>query len=230
MSSRPLPLSQPPRIVRTVAVFALGLLLVANGLYLYPAGNPAERVSVYEAREVGDAAPGALPDDAVEGVLDCNYVAVESRDCALVRYVRTEGPLRVETDADVDGRAADHRFVAANGSVFRPTARVEGDTLVLGLDRVPPERARRALATAYGDASPAARTAIEEGRVRTTASVGERYVAHEGTYYVLSRVRTVEETRRWGIESPPPAQVALLRLVGWLGGLALVWTAGRRAS
>ncbi|MFB6256756.1 MAG: hypothetical protein ABEH58_08560 [Haloplanus sp.] len=198
MSSRPLSPSGPPRVVWTVLVFALGFLLVANGAYLFPEGGEAGRRYVYESHAANDAGIGELPDGVAGEVVDCNHVAVGSRTCAVVRHVRTEGPLRVETDADLGPTFADYRFVAANGSAFRPTARIDGGTLVLGLDRIAPERARRALATEYDDVGSAARTAVNEGRVRTAAPIpaDERYVVRSGSYYVIERDRMVTVSAR----------------------------------
>lgn len=221
MSSRPLPPTGPPRIALTALVFVVGLLLVANGAYLQPEDGETGRRYVYEASAVKDADVGELPEGVTGAVVNCNTVAVDSRTCAVVRHVRTDGPLRVETDADIGPAFTDYRFVAANGSVFRPTARVANGTLVLGLDRVAPGTARRALAAEYGEVSDPARTAVADGEVRTTTPIpaDERYVVREGRYYVIERDRVVT------VSTP---NVWPLRIAGWLGGLALVWAAGRR--
>lgn len=231
MNIRPIPLSGPPRVGRTAVVFVLGLLLVANGAYLYPQNAPSDRTTVYEARSVGDPDPGTLPDEATDSIVDCNYVAVESQACAVVRRIRSDGPLRVETDADLGPTFTDYEFVAADGEVFRPDPRVENDTLVLDLSPAAPDAVRRSLATDYGEAAEPVRTAVAEGRVRTAATVpsDQRFVSRNGTYYVVERVRSFEESTRWGLSAPPAEQVFLLRVGGWVGGLALVWWAGRRA-
>ncbi|WP_049937785.1 hypothetical protein [Haloplanus natans] len=218
--SRPLTPSDPPRIVRTVVVFALALLLIAAGSVLQPDGG-TDRRYVYEAHVVDGVDPGELPDGVVGNVRDCNYVAVESGACAVVREIRTDGAIRIETDADVGPEFFEYEYVSASGRTFRPVVRTDGATLVLDLERVDPKRARRVLAAGYGDVSDAARTAVADGQVRTVEPIprDERYVVRNGTYYAIERDRTVEASER-------PAWP--LRLAGWLGGLALVWYAGRR--
>lgn len=206
----------------------MGCLLVANGAYLYPDGNPTGDVFVYEAREAGTEPLSSVSNR----VVGCRFAAAESLPCILARQVLTDGPIRFEVEADPGFGFTDYRYLEVDGSVYRPAPHVTNDTLVLGFEAVDDERVRRNLTTELSLASDPVRAAVADGRVRTAEPIpdDERYVRDDGTYYRIELVRSGEERTSWGLSSPPVEQILLLRVGGWVLGLALVWTAGRRVA
>ncbi|WP_136716926.1 hypothetical protein [Halorientalis salina] len=134
-----------PYSVRRIALLALiGLLGVTNSLWLLP--NEGEPQYTYERAEIsvengsityrGDSmwAFGHANDLAD---VDCQRVDGESRVCGFDRYLRSNGPVAVETDTASDERPA---FVELDGRYYE-RIRTENETVTTyDVERVTPDQ------------------------------------------------------------------------------------------
>jgi hypothetical protein len=204
----------------------LGLVLLANPVYAYPAGvtgqfvYDAERVDISEPREPG------LTLVRAGNVVQCPA----DRECVLEGRIRENGSVTTEDAADV-GRDGRYRVVFFDEGYYAPTATSEGDldgSVTYGHEPLSEREAlaRTALDTdTLGHASPTARRAVDHGTVVTDGPVPEAtrnlVVRDDGNYYTV-------ELRRYDRNGTARWDGVAARLAGFGGGALLLLGARRR--
>lgn len=227
---------------RALLLFALGLLLVLNPVYLYPGGVPYEETNTYRAERV-DSLEVAIDHGGIypSRVLDCSD-GILYRECVLAHQVGYDGTWRVDAGAavhledDDHGLYADYEYVLFSEGVARPNATVENGSVVLTLEASNETAVMAEYAADFEDLPEVGKRAIRDGSATTTrrfhrpdtpepvVSEARRFVDDGGTFYVIERVpRGVSPVLpRWLFDG--------LRFGGVLGGAGLAFYArGRHA-
>lgn len=204
---------------RAALLAILGVVLIAGTPLAVPAEDTTERVYTYEAETAGE--PDYHPRFA-----DCSWHPMQSRECAVARYLADGNTITLEAETGVsDLFGAEYEFVDVPEGYYRPVSTVENHTVVLGLEPVPFETVQRELAV-DADQWPAAVSAIENGTGTTTEELPETYLEHDGEVYQLRlRADDVRETNPIK-RVLPDWSVGLVRSLGYLGGFAALWYSG----
>jgi hypothetical protein len=194
-----------------------------------PGGVGHETVAVYEARETREP--------RTDEVASCDFYPLQSRDCAVANYLAEGNTIRYDVAADGatanDDLALSYDYVQTYGNDwYRPASLTENETLVLGLEPVTRERVLSDLSEEWDEARPVVRRAVENGTARTT-DIHEPdprttyYVERDDEFYTIRLVGEESVPTGWGWKAPPDWLVDLLRIGGWLDGVATLVTAGR---
>lgn len=224
---------------RALLLFAVGILLALNPVYLFPGGVPYQEAVTYRAERVENP----LYEDVypVEAVLDCSG-PMHHRECVQATRVGYDGTLRVDTDREVhlpdDGQGlySVYEYVHFDSGYARPNATVENGTLVLSFEPVAERAVMDRYAASYESLPPVAKRAVRNGTATVTRWSSSRddveprlddhqeFVNRNGTFY---RVNAYTGASRPVV---PPWLFGLLRVGSVLGGAALAFVArGRHA-
>lgn len=165
---------------RPLLTMAVGVLLVASPLYLFADSGTVTRT--FEAKRVTPAEDLPLVDIA------CTFSF--HRSCALDRLVLSNcGELRIPVDGARQVGGWETRHARHSSGLYRRTARLEGDSLVLELERVSPREVFAVEAVPASSLDPVVRRTVAEGTATTTRPVDERVlsvvVAYDGAYYTV---------------------------------------------
>lgn len=199
---------------------------------MYPNGVSYDYTATYEAEQT-DLIPSEAWGRTAAGLdyTDCGRST--TRLCAFSTYVADEGAVRVDTGAEPPLYGHDY-VTLTDDRHYRTTERVENGSLVVGLEPVDRERLRLLLAVNYSDTHGVVRSAVENGTATRSVPLDEReylpertYVDRNGTVYEVAIVESHWTPTGWGWKAPSQPVVDLLRLSGWLAGVALLVQAGR---
>ncbi|WP_255198302.1 hypothetical protein [Halorarius litoreus] len=209
-----------------------GLVLLANGAWAYPNEVSYDYTVTYEAEQTD-----LVPDDewgrtaAGLDYKDCERST--TRLCVFSTYVADEGPVRVDSEAEPPLYGHDYLTLSDNRH-YRTVERVENGSLVVDLEPVDRERLRRLLAVNYSETHGVVRSALDNGTATRTVPLDDReylpertYVDRNGTVYEVAVVESHREPTGWGWKAPSEQVVDVIRLSGWLGGVALLVRAGQ---
>lgn len=224
---------------RSLLLFALGLILVLNPVYVFPNGVPYEEQITYRAERIDRVGEThrKLPTSAV---LDCRG-PISHRECVQAHRVGYDGRVLVENETRValedeeTGLYVGYEYVRFDRGYTRPTASVEGGNLVLSYDPVSQKRVLSEYATPFGSLPPLGKRAIRNGSASTTRRFADfddvepfvideeqRIVNRSGTFYRIDLERKVSDRQF------PPWILGVVRIVGVIGGAGLMVFAGRR--
>lgn len=212
----------------------LGVLLLANGLYVYPENVSYERE--YEAiAEPIHEEEWPTGQFGITTIRECAG-GVDSEDCALVRHLAEQGKIRVEQPGDVDERVTNEseqlpEFFYLDDGYYQRTASVADGTLVVSMEPIDRERVLRTAAENASEVRDVYRHAVVNGTVRTDDELHRsRLLVADGDriYQVRTSGPIRGEVTGWGWKEPGQDVIRLLRLFGWVGGIGLLWYAGYR--
>ncbi|MFC3476672.1 hypothetical protein [Halobacterium litoreum] len=213
---------------RALLLGVLGVLLLVGGATVSGSGH--ETVYEYGAVEAGEPS-GHLQ----VNVADCDWRPLQSRDCAVARYLGNGNEIRLDNETAISETVLANEwrydYVDLRDGFYRPTTTYRNGTLVLGLERVPTERAMAAAAVNITEPNEDLHRAIEGGTFTSTEEVPEyrRYFQHDGDYY---RLRTVATERRdtGSLSFLPGYARAPARLLAGAVGAALLWRGGEASE
>jgi hypothetical protein len=231
------------RGTRAALLVVAGLVLLANGAWLYPGDVTYDHRYTVTTTDRADL-------DVTPRVAACDLRPLGSRTCVVANHLADGGVLRytperpdaLADDGEGTGDEDDtgwltsrFDYVVTYGQAYhRPTARVVNGTVRLRLDRVSRERVLRAVSADVDAVPPYVATAVREGETtHVTASrlEGRSYLVESAEGFHTVRVRPSGRVPAgWGWRAPPGWVVDLLRLAGWLGGAGLLVRAGRVAG
>ncbi|MFC7200775.1 hypothetical protein [Halospeciosus flavus] len=179
--------SRPTKVLLAIG---LGTLLLVNPAFALPVDQT--ETYTYAAQEIDDAhdAETTLSFDA--RVLDCHQ---ESRHCLFERGAMSNST-RVPAGDYPDTNPANYRFVRLDSEFYRPTARIENESYVLGLENVTGQTVLDSLARHDEQGLPdLAEHVLAEGRASTTIDWRREplydeplLVESNGSYYVVQMV------------------------------------------
>lgn len=219
-----------PQYRRALLLFVLGVALLANPLYLYPDDVSYESVYTYEAMPTD-----RVPDQTHHGVdvLDCDWHPIRAQRCVVARAMargdRVELPLWDDEPVTAELHT-EYDYVETPEGYFRPNLTVQNGTVVLSLESVSRATVVRAAAEPLDGTPGYVRRAGRNG----TATVGgdalveprRFFVRHEGRYYLVEWTDRERRPTGWGWKTPSDAAIDGMRLLAWLGGVALLFRAG----
>jgi hypothetical protein len=174
---------------RTLAILAL--LVVGVGLSFAFHATAADTQITYEATAVEPGDDPAPVADAARNITDLDE-RLSNTDDRYREPVRTaaatgsfEGSLSPELDIALDD--ADSPYVAYDGSYYEWSLSTRGDTTnaTIEMRETDPETVFDAVARPAAAASPAVRTAIDEGTA-TNATLRSGLYRQDGTYYAVA--------------------------------------------
>jgi len=217
---------------RSLLLTVLGVLLLCNGLYLYPGGVSYEQEYEVVAEPV-DSTNWPTGEFGITRIRDCAG-GVDSEECALIRHLVEQGEIRVEQPGDVYAAVTNEseqlpEFFYVDEQYYQRTATLEGGTLVVSMDPIDRQRVLRTAAENATAVRDAYRQATENGTVWTTERLhrSELLVASDDEiYHVLVRGPFRGEVIGWDWFVPDAETLWGLRVFSWLGGLGLLWYAG----
>lgn len=224
-----------PRHRRALLFCLLGVALLANPLYLYPENVSYETTYTYEATETDRIPHHADIDTEIER---CSLIGVGSDTCVVARDMASGEPVEVpledseETAENLrDDLFWEYDFVSVGSSYYEPNVTVANRAVRLSLDPVAEQTVRETAAEPLDETPRYVRWAVENGTVNVTEEqvpyeARYFYVEHENTYYLVEPVRSERVPTGWGWREPSDVAVDAMRLVGWIGGVALIWRAG----
>jgi len=168
-------------LLALVLIVLLGVVLVANPLWLAP-GGAGQYTMTYHVDPVENESIAQQAIGLSEQVLECPG----ERACELERRVHEEGP--IEADGPITADERRYPVVRIDGDLYRPVVRTAGDSTVLALESLSPEEAVEAAAIPVSEFRSDVRTAVETGSVTV---VGDRIgafergqiVEHENEFY-----------------------------------------------
>lgn len=218
----------------SLLIVLLGVLLLANGLYVYPENVSHEREYEVIAEPVHEA-EWPTGEFGITTIHDCAG-GVASEDCALVRHLAEQAAIRVEHPGDVYEGVTNEseqlpEFFSLNDGYYQRTASLEDGALVVSMKPMDRERVLRATAENVSEVRDVYQRAVENDTVRTGDELHQsRLLVADGDR--IYRVRTSGpirgEATGWGWTEPGQEVIRLLRLLGWVGGIGLLWYAGYR--
>jgi len=135
----------------------VGIGLLLNPLYLYPAGGGPYEMT-YQVEEIETEADAIRTLNQATVVLDCPA----ERPCVLEQRVLKQGPIRYDEPVQ---RGQSYEVVQIDGSWYRPVNQVENDTTVLTLESIGRQTAVEHAAIDVDNASTNVATAINTGSV-----------------------------------------------------------------
>ncbi|WP_136688889.1 hypothetical protein [Halorhabdus amylolytica] len=223
---------------RYLLLFALGLVLVVNPVYLFPNGVPREEAVTYRAEQIEtvEDAHNELP---VFAVLDCART-ITHRECVQARQVGYDGRLAVDTDTEVvpeddeTGLYFGYDYVRFAQGYAKPNASLDDGTLVLSFGPVSRDHVLGTYAFPFDEVPPLGKRAIRNGTASTTRLFTEfddidpiideeqRLVNRSGTFYRLELEKKVSNRQF------PPWILGMVRIIGVIGGGALAFLASGR--
>lgn len=219
------------RPARTSLLLAfLGVLLLANGAYLFPGNVSYEE----EYRATAEKADWPTGEFGATSAHEAWRKPVE--EWAVDRSLADGGEIRVDDVGNLSDELAAEEdlpkdYVLFEDGYYRRTASMENDTLVVAMEQVPREHVLRSASRNASEVEPVVRRAIENGTATTTEPLADRQllIAHAGEHYVV-RLSGPHRGDLIGLGWRDPGQdvVQLLRLLGWLSGTVLLWSAGYR--
>lgn len=216
---------------RIALTLLVGVLLLANGAWLYPEEVSYETRYEYRAEQRSYPPFGGTTEAEIR---HCGAETPQSPTCTVAHYladgnvIGTDGgPASWNLTAVPDDYFDDERtYYDMESGIYRGNATIEDGELVLRFVEVSPETLRRATAENYSAVPDAVQRAVDEGTATAKWEIGTHYVRRNDTYYRVRWVGIDRSPTGWGWKEPSRRVVAALRWGGWLAGLAAVWYAG----
>lgn len=224
---------------RYLLLFALGLVLVLNPVYLFPNGVPHEEEITYQAHQVEtvEDVHRNLPTFAI---LYCTEL-ITHRECIQARQIGYGGRRSVENDTrvaledDETGLYFAYDYVRFGQGYAEPNASLNNGTLILSLTPVSQEHVLSEYAFPFGSLPPLGKRAIRNGTASTTRRFTDfddvdrfvideeqRVVNRSGTFYRVDLEKKVSNRQF------PPWILGVVRIGGVIGGATLAFVASRR--
>lgn len=204
-----------------IALLALlGVGLVLNPTYFYPAGGDSPEIT-YRVAEVSNESTAQQAIGLDERVLDCPV----ERPCALEERILEDGAIQY------NGRIQDDQsypVVRIGEDTYLPRNEVENRTTRLTLEEVSPQEAVAHAAVPADELRPEVRTAVETGSVTVYGEEIEAFergwiVEYEGEYYYRNGVRL--SPTPWTNDFALPLVRGVMFAVGVASLLYAGWTA-----
>lgn len=218
----------------SLALAFLGVLLLANGAYVYPDSVSYEQEYRAVAEPIDEEAWPTGQFD-VTTIHECAG-GIDSEDCAQTRYLARVGQIRVEEPGDVYGPVLNEseqlpEFFYVDERYYQRTAHLQNGSLVLAMEPVDRRQVLSTTARNVSEVREVYRHAVDNGSVTTTEELHRNeFIVQDGDRFhrVWSKGPIRGEATGWGWKEPGQDVIQMLRLFGWIGGIALLWYAGYR--